>query len=640
MAAQFLGTGIMEHQLRALAPFILTAALIAPLAHADGLTDRIFSSGFMPALVIEGNADYPVPIAHARVEAHFGEAVGVATTTVNGSYRVGLEIDQIDPRVIVELFVRGTGAQASIVWASPLGPANRLLALAGSSLHIGFDQDPFVHLSPRSTVAAAAARAFNGWQPITDEATFWRAIRSRQNVTDDLVYALALVTHGALPLPNGVDDTFEAVSSLQPSQSLYQAYWSLRQTEYCVESSQSPFCDVSRNLALDAQMFPTITWTSGVLYSQVTAFRSLEREELAVRPNALGATVLPSNGATVPAIVTVLDDGGYELAPADGSAFQSEEEWIRDAHAELVRTLRQVTRLYVKLTRGPGGQIEFSRSSDFKRIYIDRPGAPADYIPYERAVMPRLSTSDPLPSVLTPYVPSMAARRWALTSPLELQRNASGELGLHGYDVHSFQTSSGHAERSGQPFMFNVTSPTSFTVDSDGRHAEFLFLNEEESGVWQMRMHVTGENYENVVTGLLVSVDAGVFAASNVPGIWRSRIYGDICSGPYGDLGGCYLDGLSFLFRPDGGMSRLYEWGPSDGTGSWSLAGDGNAGRLLFEWGSPFLPSIYDRRGWELIHENDNHRWVLETFNHSDGVDPAPPVVFNPTMRLVRYDRE
>lgn len=236
---------------------ILLAVLAAASAHAAAPPDRIFRSGFTQALLIEGSAGYAGPLANARVEAHFGEAVATAATGADGTYRVGLEIDQIDPAAIVEVFARGIGAQAHLVWASPLGPANRLLTLAGDSHRVNFSKDPFVHLSPRSTVAAAAARAFNGWQPVTDAATFWRAVRSRQQVTNDLVFALALVARGALTLPDGANDTFAAVSALAPSQALRSTYQALGRIDACWQAPASDYCDVTTNLPLDARMFPS-----------------------------------------------------------------------------------------------------------------------------------------------------------------------------------------------------------------------------------------------------------------------------------------------------------------------------------------------------------------------------------------------
>lgn len=631
----------MKYSARWFRSFALAAALTVRIAHAGEPADRIFASGFLSALVIEGSANYPAPLAHAHVEAHFGDTVATATTAADGSYRVGLETDQIDPRTIVEVFARGSGAQTKVVWASPLGPASRLLSLAGSNLRVGFEQEPFVHLSPRSTVAAAAARAFNDWQPITDETTFWRAVRSRQNVTDHLVFALALVARSELALPEGSTDTFDAVSSLSKSQELFTAYYSLNTINMCGWPATWAFCDVYRNLPRDARMFPPVAWVPGELYSQATPFRSLVREVFALRPNATGATVLPSNGTAVPATVTVLSDGGYELAPAEGSDFFSEEEWVRGADGFAVRSIRHVTRLYVKLTRGPGGQVEFGWSGDVRRTYPDEPNTPEDYTPYDPTVMPRLSASSALPEKLASNVPTLNGHRWALTSPIFRQQDASVDLGPHGYEVHAFGDTSGHAERSGQAFTFALVSPTAFTLDTNGRHAEFLFVNEEEPGVWQMQMHVTADGYENVVTGLLVPADAGPMTTAGVVGTWRSRIYGDVCSGPYGDLGSCDQD-LHFQFRPDGTATRLHGSAES-GAGSWSLTEGADAGRLLFDLQVELGPGYIDgqRRGWELIHETAGHRWVLETFNYDYAhIGLPPPVVFNPTMRLIRYDRE
>lgn len=630
----------MPHSCRSLRPLILLAALAAPLVHAAHPPDRIFRSGFTQALVIDGNAGYPGPLANARVEAHFGNVVATTSTAADGTFRVGIEIDQIDPDAVVELVARGNGAQSHLVWASPLGPANRLLTLAGPTYRIGFDEDPFVYLSPRSTVTAAAARASNDWQPIADAATFWRAVRSRQQATDPLVYALALVARGALPLPQGAPDTFAAVSALAPSKTLRSAYQALGRTDGCWNAPKSDYCDVTTRLPLDARMFPPLAWVPGELYSRAAAFQAIATVVEGIIPNGSGATVLTGNlgnGRAVAATTVALPGGAYELAPADGGIFFSVPSWDYVDGIQ-VPTREETTRIYVRLTLGPGGQVEFVWSPDTRTVYPENPEIPDRYTPYYQALMPVFSANNPLPAELLNGVPSLAGRRLVLPSPLSRPLDASVDSGSHGYDVHVFGDHTGNAERSGQPFAFQVTAPASFAIDSNGRHAEFRFVNEEEPDVWRVRMHVTGgDGYENVVDGVLVPADAGAFTPERVVGTWRSRINGDRCSGPYGDLGDC-SSVFRATFLPDGSATRIYH--SDHETGSWTLGSGNSAGRLLSEWVWSYDPPwLYDRRAWELVHENGGRHWVLENLNQVDDWVPLPPITFNPTTRLVRYDR-
>lgn len=615
---------------------LLSTALFAPWANAATLqADRVFASGFSQALVIEGSAGYPGPLANARVEAHFGEVVAVATTAIDGTYRIGLELDQIDPTAIVELFARGSGSQSHLVWASPLGPANRLLTLAGSSHRIGFAEDPFVYLSPRSTVAAAAARAFNDWQPITDAATFWRAVRGRQPASDDLVFALALVARDALALPNGSTDTFEAASTRASSQALRVAYQDLDHTDSCWIAPGSAYCDVRTNLPLDAQMFPSIDWVIGEKYSEVRPFYSFASDTSTIIPTESGAMVWWD--AAIPATVTRLPEGGYELAPADGGVFWSFPTWDFVGGVRMT-SRREVSRIYFRPSLGPGGQIELVRAVDSRTVFPDNPEVPDWYRPYDPARLPVVSASNPLPAELVGPLPSLAGHSHVLISPLPQPSDASIDTSSHGYDVHAFGTHDGSARRSGRPFTFQMTGVDTFSIDSDGRHAEYRFFNEEEPGVWRIRMQATHNGRHQTIDGLLVPADAEALTAAGVVGTWNSRFDQDRCGGPYGDPNECSPP-LFFTFLADGSAMTSRNGQPLPG--NWSLGSGNDAGRLVFEWLYPKTPPLLiERRAWEVVHESGNRRWVLENYNYFDDDMVVAPIVFNPTGRLIRYDRE
>lgn len=336
---------------------VLFAGLVAPLVCMANPVDRVFASGFTSALVIEGSAGYPSPLAGAHVEAHFGEAVARTATAADGTYRVGIEVDQIAPGAIVELFARGVGSQTGLTWASPLGPADRLLAIAGAYGRVGFAQEPFVYLGPRSTVIAATARGYNGWQPIADASTFWRAIRSRDSVSGDLVYALALVARGAIPLPNGANDTFEAVSSPSSAQFLHTSYWSLAQDENCLDPPQTVFCDVIRNLPLDPRMFPPLAWTSGELYSMAAAFRTPTLDAFAFRPQDDGVIVITATGAAVPSTAMTTTIGDYEVAPIDPDAIYTSRVWRSYVGSNEVSSLWEATRLHARWFEDPPNRL-------------------------------------------------------------------------------------------------------------------------------------------------------------------------------------------------------------------------------------------------------------------------------------------
>ncbi len=169
--------------------------LVLPAIPVDAYAspDRVFRSGFEPALVIEGRAGWAVPLAGASVELRFGNQVNTTTTAADGSFEVGVELDELDGGDILELTARGTGAQAHLAWASPLGPAGRLLELAGASHRLDFAREPYVHLNPRTTVDAAMMRAFHGGQPIMDAKAYYHAALKRHSWSNRLVFAAAMV---------------------------------------------------------------------------------------------------------------------------------------------------------------------------------------------------------------------------------------------------------------------------------------------------------------------------------------------------------------------------------------------------------------------------------------------------------------
>ena len=617
---------------------ILLAGFAASHICMANPVDRVFASGFTSALVIEGSAGYPAPLTGAHVEAHFGEAVATTATAADGTYRVGIEIDQIAPGAIVEIFARGVDSQTGLTWASPLGPVDRLLAIAGVYGRVGFAQEPFVHLGPRSTVIAAAARGYNGWQPIADAATFWRAIRSRDFVASDLVYALALVARGAIPLPNGTNDTFEAVSSSASAQFLYLSYWSSIQGEDCVTFPQTVFCEVDRNLPLDSRMFPPLAWTPGELYSSIAPFRTPTLDAFAFRPKDDGVTVITATGAAVPSTATATTIGDYEVAPLDPDVIYTSRVMRSLVGNEEVSSLWEATRLHVRLVQGPASQIEFAWSPCWRISYPENPEIPTREWPCYGAEMPMPSSNNPLPAELVNRVPTLVGHRWVLPSPLARIPDASIDSSLHGYDIHAFDANGATAERSGRSFSYADGAPATFSLQGDGEFAEFRFFNEEEPGVWRVRMHVSGGSGESVVEGLLIPADAGTFTATSSMGVWTGRGYGDDCLGAYAGFT-CY-SGDRIEIDTDGSVTRV---APSGFvlSGHWSFGSGSGSGRLLFDWQSSENPaSVISRFGWELVHESGNRRWVLETRTVDVAqTGSAPPIVFNPTMWLIRYDR-
>ncbi len=170
-------------------------------AAAQVLADDVFNSGLESGIAFQGTAGYPGPLANATIELHLGNYVAITATKADGTYNLLVESRYFTAVTIAELFAFGHGADVTKVWASPLGPSDRLQTL-GADGTVTFAEEPFLNLNPRSTALAGALRAYNGFAPISDKATFYKAARSYQYFTDNLTFALALVARGNQSLPS------------------------------------------------------------------------------------------------------------------------------------------------------------------------------------------------------------------------------------------------------------------------------------------------------------------------------------------------------------------------------------------------------------------------------------------------------
>src|SRR5690606_25368335 len=99
-----------------------------------------------------------------------------------------------------------------------------------------------------------------------------------------------------------------------------------------------------------------------------------------------------------------------------------------------------------------------------------------------------------------------------------LQSPDDSENGGYSYDVHTFGSTDGVTQRAGTNFTFASSGPATFVIDSEGRHAEIAFVNEDEPDIWRIRMYVTGPDGKNIVNGVLVPADAQEFTAQTLPG--------------------------------------------------------------------------------------------------------------------------
>lgn len=600
-------------------------------AHGTPSQDQIFASDFTSALIIAGKAGHPDPLANAAIEIHFGQHVNVARTASDGTFHAGVELDQLDPDAMVELVARGSGPQSDIAWASPLGPAGRLIALAGSDSTVTADDDPFVNLNARTTVAAAAIRAYNGYQVVLDPPVFHRAARSRQYATDDLVYALAMVARGTLSLPAGASNTFEAVTSLANVQRLYADEQAALAD--CDSAPASPYCEVALTLPVDPVVVPPEPWSTGVLYSAVVPYGTTTGSVYGFRPTDDDVEVSVSElstsaGVLKHATASVDPDGSYRLVVIGGGAFDEFDVYpliggvqVREHHALLVLKARPAS--------GPGGTSELAYGSEWHLTYPDNPEIPPKTM-YSMS-LPGPAFGSPLADDLLSDVPAVANRTFVMPSSSQAVDVFGGVS--RAYDIYHFGASSGSVERAGQTFSFAQSlDRTTVVIDRPGAHEEIEFFNEEEPGVWRVRTHGTGSIGDVLVDGVAIEVQAGAaWTAADTPGTYRAEINGSMCWGPYGNLDAqtefpfC-TPPYAWTFDPGGAASN----NTSSASWVWSIGANANAGRLLLD-----RLDGYQRRGWHLVSKVNGTNWVLENITQYNG-DPAPPVAFTLTSRLNR----
>jgi hypothetical protein len=550
-------------------------------------------------------------------------------------------LHRLAPGAVLELVGFGLGSNSHLVWASPIGPTDRLRSLSESNPvgRVTIVEDPFVNLNPRTTAVAGAMRAFNAFAPIQDELTYHRAARSYQVNTAGLIFALALVAQGELDLPAGVSNIFAAVTSLLPSQQLYAAYVASHLD--CSSQPEAPRCVVLATLPLDPQIFPARAVEVDRPYSTFQPFQSASSAQRNgyVLTGANTARVFSSDLESIPAEVTSLPNGGVRISRADGLPI-SEFQTYEFGEGGQIRLINQTLAYHVRATNGPGGNSEQAFSFEQRVVLGDDPEVVVRTIPAS-AALPNQVADGTLPAVLHSRVPTLLGKTFVL--PLITDFGPAPETthdGIFGYDLHVFSTSSaGTALRSGAGFSYVDAGSDGFSITIGTVTATFKFVNEEEDSVWRVRAHVVGDGREALVDGLMIEGDNSlVFDSSLYTGVYKTEINGHICSGPYGALTdleeypGC-LPGTHYEFLSNG--SVLGAEGSSWGT--WEFGTGGNSGNLLM---NRVVGGVaIQRRAWQKIWGSGDTFWLLENFNTRVGSGAAPAVSFTPTQRLSRAKR-
>src|SRR5450432_967022 len=336
------------------------------IASAQVIADEIANSGFEAGIALQGTAGYPGPLANATVELHLGNYVATTATNPDGTYRLFVESRYFAPLTIVELFAFGHGADMAMVWASPLGPSDRLQTL-GSGGTVTFADEPFLNLNPLTTALAAALRAYNGFAPISDRTTFYKAARSYQLTTVDLAYALALVARGNQALPSGAANTFAAVATLPLAQRLYAREQTLADVD-CSTTPAAPICVVVATLLIDPAIVPTRPWITNSLYAGVNGFDYPLEQQTGVRPQGTKADMVGYAATPFQADVSAQADGSYSLTRAGNLPFYSSDFYPLIGSTQVHEHIDVFT-IHVRVTPGPGGQSNVLTADDQTKTY-------------------------------------------------------------------------------------------------------------------------------------------------------------------------------------------------------------------------------------------------------------------------------
>lgn len=621
---------------------LVAAVALSTNVSAQTLSDHIFESGAEPAMVIEGRIGYPSGLGDAVIEGHVGGHVATTRSRADGSYALSIELQRLTPGSVIELVGFGSGANTHLVWASPIGPSDRLRTLANANGRVTLAEDAFVNLTPRSTAIAGAMRAFNGYARIHDELTFHRAARSYQIHTLQLMYALALVAQGDLALPAGVPNTFSAVTSMRSAQELYAAY-SLVPYD-CDTSPPTPSCALQTTFGDDPAVVPLRPFEQNRWFSRYLAFSTSAdvpgtgNTDAVMITGSTTARLIVENSYAVDATLSTMPNGNVRLVRADGLPIR-EYEYYATIDGNQIRVSNRTMAMHLRATNGPGGSTELGLGYEQYLIEYDNPGNIITTFPVHQSP-PQHMSGAPLPADLLAQVPTLSGKTFVL--PLATAFGPANPLnwdGAHGYDLHVFASAStGHTLRTGASFSYSVASDGTFALEFGNVTATYRFVNEEESGVWRISAHAIGAGREASIDGLILQTDASMaFNPADLAGEYTMDIIPFRCSGPQPGMDA--LTAYANCGRPNyrflPGGSILYPSGANWGT--WGMGSAAFAGRLLLEHNTSGN-YVQFRRGWQKVRDTGDEFWVLENVNAASGGVVAP-VTFSPTIRLTRGKR-
>lgn len=154
------------------------------------------------------------PIANAAVVISVGSQIVTGTADATGHYSIPVEILTTDAGKPVSISATGVGTQAEARLASLLGSFSALQTAAGSDNLLDSSENFRVNITNLSTAESVLAREANGGNTPDSAESLATALRSvDQDQLLELATLVKLVVDFNVPLPNGVPDTLQLISS-------------------------------------------------------------------------------------------------------------------------------------------------------------------------------------------------------------------------------------------------------------------------------------------------------------------------------------------------------------------------------------------------------------------------------------------
>ncbi len=625
---------------------IAASAAIAKTPHIDSARGalpedlEIFVDGMEEFVWLHGQARFLEPLAEAQVVVS-GDAGNTVTTTTDENGFFSAKFVFGNPRAIVQVRARGTGAQAHEEYASYLGDMDFLLERAGEGRSLSIADVPALRLNPFHTGLYVAMRDIPALPAGSTVPDFARRARSFSSVDlTNRAPLIALLAAGDLDLPAGAATTLEAMSNEAWAAEVMAASQQLPW-----ECPSSPLCLAYKRTGSDPDQLPLLPPQTGRTLQGYIApglGQSVSQGRIRLEEGGLGELTLEAFfPAAQRAIEWEIVDGAVRVTALDGNPLRSliSYDYFPSCGCQIY-TVYATVAMRLLFAEGPGGVVLMGKTDETERRYPDNPEIPT--VPatasHPRAISPTVADDIGLaggfanPAGTTIVLPRCLNPDCSYPPPITFGPNAVVN------EPHRFDAGgNGAALRLGETFTWTRNPQGRLHVAySSGTEAIFVSaaLPTAVTGI-ATSVFTTSDNYQiSIADDYAIIQDTALFSEANAPGSYLSKIN---FSYPYGSLGNIGSPNSGFDLFPGGGGHDLGGTRPL----TWSVDGHGRLSFVRANTSPSANPLYPQRRNWELLGRHGNSIYVLESVQIPDpdtGEFPAAPE-FPPTGRLLRYDK-